>query len=586
MVDLRDMEGYCTGSRSLAFRARPWYDVRVVTSNTQLEIAWHANERHCAGYLSGGGKPHELAARARRGALAAVGLRTMEGHCTSGRRLSFGARPWCDVRAVASNAQPSFAWHARKRRCAGYLSGYGEIRKLEARAHRAALVDVAPRTIEEYCTGERILTLGARPWGDVLAVPSNAQPAFAWHANKRNCGGCQSGGGEIRKLAARARLAALVVIGVRDMEGYCTGGSSLSFHVRQWYDVRAVTSNAQLEIAWPANERYCAGYLSINGKPHELAVRARRGALAAIGLRAMERHCTSDRPLSFVARPWFDVRAVASNAQPPFACHARKRRCAGCLSGCGEIRELEARAHRATRVDVGARTIERYCTGERILTLGARPWGDVRGVPSNAQPAFEWHVKTSATAVAVCREVAKHASLPRARAVPRWLCSVRAPSRGTAPAEGLSFGARPWCDVRAVTSNALPAFAWHARKRRCAGCVSGCVETRELEARVHRAALFVICLRTIEGYCTGGRLVTLGARPWGDVRSVPSNVQHGTRTSATALAVSRKVAKHASLPCARAVPWRLWLSYVLQQDTAPATGFSLSAQDRGLTCEL
>ena len=37
----------------------------------------------------------------------------MEGHCTGERSLSFGARPWCDVRAVAFNTQPAFAWHTR-----------------------------------------------------------------------------------------------------------------------------------------------------------------------------------------------------------------------------------------------------------------------------------------------------------------------------------------------------------------------------------------------------------------------------------------------------------------------------------------
>ena len=91
-------------------------------------------KRHCAGCLSGGGETRELAARARRAALVVVGFCAMKGHCTGGRPLSFGARPWCDVRAVTSNAQPAFAWHARKRHCAGCLSGGGRTRKLAARA--------------------------------------------------------------------------------------------------------------------------------------------------------------------------------------------------------------------------------------------------------------------------------------------------------------------------------------------------------------------------------------------------------------------------------------------------------------------
>ena len=120
----------CTGERPLTLRVRPWFDVRAVTYKAQPGFAWHANKRHCAGCLSGGGETRELAARARRAALVLAGLRSMEGYCTGGRPLSFGARPWCDVRAVASNAHPAFAWHANKRHFAGCLSGGGVTRNL------------------------------------------------------------------------------------------------------------------------------------------------------------------------------------------------------------------------------------------------------------------------------------------------------------------------------------------------------------------------------------------------------------------------------------------------------------------------
>ena len=283
----------------------------------------------------------------------------MEGHCTGGRPLSFGARPWCDVRAVASIAQPAFACHANERHCAGCLSGGGETRKLAARARRAALAAIGLRAVKGHCTGGRPLSFGARPWCDVRAVASNAQPAFAWHANKRHCAGCLSGGGETRELAARARRAALVVIGLRTMKGHCTGGRPLSFGARPWCDVRAVTSNAQPAFAWPTRERHCAGCLSGGGKTRKLAARARRAALAAVGVRAQEGHCTGGRPLSFGARPWCDVRAVASNAQPAFAWHANERHCAGCLSGGGETRELAARARRAALAVIGVRSYGR-----------------------------------------------------------------------------------------------------------------------------------------------------------------------------------------------------------------------------------
>ena len=70
------------------------------------------------------------------------------------------------------------------------------------------------RDMEGYCIGKKPLSFGARPWCDVRAVPSNAQPAFAWHTRKRHRAGCLAGGGVTRKLAARARRAALVAIGL------------------------------------------------------------------------------------------------------------------------------------------------------------------------------------------------------------------------------------------------------------------------------------------------------------------------------------------------------------------------------------
>ena len=34
----------------------------------------------------------------------------IKGHCIDERPLSFGARPWCNALAAASNNQPAFAW--------------------------------------------------------------------------------------------------------------------------------------------------------------------------------------------------------------------------------------------------------------------------------------------------------------------------------------------------------------------------------------------------------------------------------------------------------------------------------------------
>ena len=176
--------------------------------------------------------------------LVVIDLCATEGHCAGGRPLSFGSRPWCDVRAVASNAQPAFAWHTRKRHCAGSLLGGGKTRELAKRACRVALVVIGPRAIERHCGGRRSLTLSSRPWCDVRTVASSsAQPAFAWPMHERNCAGCLSGGDQTCKLAARVRHSALVVIDLCATEGHCTDGRPLSFGARPWCDVRAVTSN-------------------------------------------------------------------------------------------------------------------------------------------------------------------------------------------------------------------------------------------------------------------------------------------------------------------------------------------------------
>ena len=122
----------------------------------------------------------------------------------SGRPLSFGARPWCDVRAVASNTHPAFALQANRRHCAGCLLGGGVTRKLAARVRRAALVAIGPLNIERPRTGKRPLILSVRQWCDVPAVTSNTHPALAWRAKKCHCAGCLSGGGDTGELAAHA----------------------------------------------------------------------------------------------------------------------------------------------------------------------------------------------------------------------------------------------------------------------------------------------------------------------------------------------------------------------------------------------
>ena len=113
---------------------------------------------------------------------------------------------------MASNAQPAFAWYANERRCTGCLSEGSGTRQLAACVSRAALVMIDLCGMEGHCTGRRPVSFRARPWCDVRAVPSSAQPAFASPTRERHCAGCVAGGGETRELAACARRAALVVV--------------------------------------------------------------------------------------------------------------------------------------------------------------------------------------------------------------------------------------------------------------------------------------------------------------------------------------------------------------------------------------
>ena len=162
-----------------------------------------ARKRHCAGCLSGGGKTLKLAVCARRVALVVIDLRTMKARYTGGRPFSFGPRPWCDVQAVASNAQAAFTWHACNATAVAVSREVAKHASLP-RVGRAVLFAIGLRDMEGHYTGGRPFSFDARPWCDVQAVASNAKPAFAWHARKRHCGGCLSGGGETRKLAAHA----------------------------------------------------------------------------------------------------------------------------------------------------------------------------------------------------------------------------------------------------------------------------------------------------------------------------------------------------------------------------------------------
>ena len=143
----------------------------------------------------------------------------------------------------------------------------------------------------------------------------------------------------------------------------------------------------------------------------------------------------------------------------------------------------------------------------------------------------------------------------RARAVPRWSWSAYALGKVTVPARVLSsVGARTWCDVPAAASQNQPVFAWRARARHCALCLSEEGAARELAARAHHAMPVVVGPCGRGGHYTSERPLCFGARPWCAVPAVApstSRLSRGMRECATSLAVSREEAQHASVLRAR-----------------------------------
>ena len=203
----------------------------------------HTRLQHCARCFSGGG-----AARALRRARAAPRWLWSFYALWKGTAPARGLSPSVQRHALTCQprppAQPACAYaHTQSRHCARSLSGGGASRALAARARRAALVVVGPYP-KVHCTSKEPLPFGARRCFDVPAAASNEQPACACaHTRSRHCARCLSGGGAARALAARARRAALVVVGLCLLKGHCTSEMPLSFGPRPCFDMPAAASN-------------------------------------------------------------------------------------------------------------------------------------------------------------------------------------------------------------------------------------------------------------------------------------------------------------------------------------------------------
>ena len=124
--------------------------------------------------------------------------------------------------------------------------------------------------------------------------------------------------------------------------------------------------------------------------------------------------------------------------------------------------------------------------------------------------------------MAVSREVAKNATILRARRAALVVIGLRTMIRHTTGERHLTFGARPWCDVRAVTSKCRR----HSRGTRAsATAVADFQEVAKHASlpRARRAALVVVEPCTTKRHVTGEVPLYIGARPWCVVGAVTSN---------------------------------------------------------------
>ena len=198
--------------------------VRRATCGVQLQasaafIARHTRAGACSLAVSGEEAQHSSFLRARAVARWLWSAQVLNKDTAPARGLSPSARvcgATCHLRPPTSSQR--LLYRARRTRTgARCLWGGGAALELPSRARRAALIVGGTCSNVTHCGGERPLFFIARPWCDVPATASNANPApRVSHRPGVLCSLslCLWGGGAALELAARVRRAALVVIGL------------------------------------------------------------------------------------------------------------------------------------------------------------------------------------------------------------------------------------------------------------------------------------------------------------------------------------------------------------------------------------
>ena len=266
------------------------------------------------------------------------------------------------------------------------------------------------------------------------------------------------GGGAARALHVRARRAARDAVASCTIQDYCTSERPLPLSTRPCC-VRA--SRGLQPLPRGAHVSAPLRSLSFGKRRSTRAYRARAPCRAE-----PSRSVHHVRPLHQREASLLRLQDRLRRASRGLKCAAgfrvarmRARHCARCLSGRRRsTRACDARA--PCRAGCG-RPIA-LCKGT-ALARGLSPSAQGRGATCQLRPprtaGFRVDARERATALALSREEAQHASLRRARRAALVVvgpCSIEGHCTSERP---LFFGARPCCDVPAAASNTQPVCA-------------------------------------------------------------------------------------------------------------------------------
>ena len=424
----------------------------------EVACACSALARLCARSLWGRGPARALPTRARAAPRWRHSLHALwKGTARARSRRSFGARPVLPRASPAPHFARWLARVARLRASALALSGdeAQHVRFRRARAPRRA--GDTRSTHHGRALHEREAAVPSAPARAPTCqpCPSLREVACACSALARHCARSLWGRGPARALPTRARAAPRWRHSLHaPWKGTARARSRRSFGARPVLPRASPAPHFARWLARVARLRATALALSGDEAQHVRFRRApRRAALATLGPRTMEGHCTSEKPPFLRRQPVLPRASPAPHFARWLARVARLRASALALSG-DEAQHVRFRRARAPRRAGDTRSMHRgRALHEREAAVPSAP---ARAPTCQPCPSLrEVACACSALACHCARSLwgrGPARALPtRARAAPRWRHSLHAPWKGTARARSRrSFGASPCSHVPAL----------------------------------------------------------------------------------------------------------------------------------------